>query len=559
MLLKSKHFSRYRDVALFLMKYGQKDLLQIPGLGLEQILHEHDGFFKRHVDATTGKSKELELAEDLEKLGPTFVKLGRLLATRPDFLPLSYLEDLSHLGENALPLSEQEVRAAVSVELNLPFESVFARFNPKPLSVSVIEQTHEAVLADGMHVVVKVQRPGVVSLITDDLEALDELATFYDQHIRSEDKFDVKSILEEGRRIILSELDYRQEAHNLRTLKDHLKELDKVIVRVPVDKYSTSAVLTIVHIDGSRINDVTRSGLLRSERARLAQQLFSAYLQQFLIDGFVDADPDPVNLLVTTDGKVALLDVGIVARIAPAVQEQLIQLLLSICEGRSENTAEYLIKLSHRIQNVDEEDFEKAVEEIVLLHRDMSGDQMLAIGKVFQSIGQASVKYGVSLPSEFAMLGTALLKLETAAHILDPQFNSNSFIYQKASGIMKQHIANALSASHVLHTVRETLDFAEKLPSKVNRILDLIASNRFAVTVHAVDEKVLISGFQKIANRITVGLVLCALIIGASLLMRVQTAFTIFGYPGLAIICFMAAAGFGFVLVVEILVTDKHG
>jgi predicted unusual protein kinase regulating ubiquinone biosynthesis (AarF/ABC1/UbiB family) len=250
------------------------------------------------------------------------------------------------------------------------------------------------------------------------------------------------------------------------------------------------------------------------------------------------------------------MDLGVVDRIAPAMQAKLIQLLLSINEARADHAADLLVSMCGRRKNFDETEFRSAISELVLAHRDSEPEQT-AIGQIFRGLLQTSSKCGATLPWELSELGAAMIKLDAVTNIIDANFNSRACVGRVVSQIMHKHIGAALSPAHIFHTVVETSQFLEALPAQVSSILDSIAHNNLKITVHAIDEHVLISGFQKIANRITVGLVLAALIIGAALLMRISTRFMIFGYPGLAMICFIAAAGFAFFLVISILVGDR--
>jgi ubiquinone biosynthesis protein len=569
-LLKPNHLKLYKDSVLLLIKYGQTDLAA--NSELKELLEQDKEFANgngngngtnRHKDAdgpsivATGvPPKSEELALDLEKLGPTFVKIGELLAKRPEFLPLSYREALANLSARTSALEFSQIKEIVEVEIGLPLTRAFRSFDQTPLSVSALDQSHKAILTDGKRVVVKVQRPQVRQRVLDDLEALEEFARFYDQHKVLGKNFDYHTVLADFSKIILAELDLRQEAHNLKTLGENLKHLDLIIVPSTIERYSTARILTMTYIDGRKITTANNSGLLRSERSKLAEQVMFAYVQQILVDGFVDATPSEENVLLTSEGKVALVGMGIVARIAPAMQQKLIQLLLSINEARSEHTAEAAIEIGNKKENFDEVAFQQRVKDLVLAHRDMTINQG-ELGAILQGIAQAAVQCGLSLPAEVAMLAGALCNLDGIVHALDPKFDTNAFIHKNVAPIMQRHMREALSPAHFFHTVLETTEFIEKLPGQVGKILDSVANNELKVTVHAIDEQVLISGFQKIANRITVGLVLAALIMGAAMLMRVQSNFTIFGYPGLAILCFLGAAGCGFGLVVEIFLSDR--
>jgi predicted unusual protein kinase regulating ubiquinone biosynthesis (AarF/ABC1/UbiB family) len=233
------------------------------------------------------------------------------------------------------------------------------------------------------------------------------------------------------------------------------------------------------------------------------------------------------------------------------------QLFVAINEGRTDDAVGLVISLGNRLADFDETGFKRAVSECILIHRDLPTEQ-LELGKVLIGIAQAAVKFGISLPSELAMIGTTLISVDHVTRILDPKFDPNAYVHAVVSEMIKQRMIKTFSPAHLFQNVVEATEFIEQLPGRVNRILDAVADNNLKVTVHAIDEQVLISGFQKIANRITLGLILAALIIGASMLMHVPSSFTILGYPGLAMLCFIGAAGGGFILVFEILLSDRR-
>jgi predicted unusual protein kinase regulating ubiquinone biosynthesis (AarF/ABC1/UbiB family) len=545
--LEPNQLQRYKEIGLLLWKYGQSDLGEI--IGSEDLF-----------DASFGKEaikpKLEELGADLEKLGPSFVKIGQLLARRPDLLPVPYVEVLSHLQEHFDPLPLSKVEEVFEAETGIRLCNAFVKFDATPVKVSASGQTHHAVLREGQEVIVKIQRPGVKEQVLEDLEILDKVAQFCDSHTQSGKRFDFSGALDQIRKAMLAELDYRQEAHNLRALKTNLKDLEMIVLPVPIDFYSSASVLTMSYIEGKKVSEIEKSELLTEERTKLAEQVFYAYLQQILVDGLVDAEPDPEKILLTKNHKLALLDLGIVARISPAMQEKLLQLLLDINEGRAEHLCEIVISIGQKRELFDEVSFRVAVSELVLTHRDMRIEQ-LGVGKVLLGIAHASATSGLTIPSEVSMLGTALLNMHNVAHMLAPHFDSKAFLRRNVSELTRRHVLQTFAPGNLFHNAIEAAELLEKLPGKVGKILDSIADNKLKVTVHAIDEQVLISGFQKIANRITVGLVLAALIIGASMLMRVQTKFSIWGYPGFAMLCFIVAAGFGCALVVEILISDR--
>src|ERR1035438_7437099 len=248
--LKPKHLKRYKDIALLLIKHGRSDVVKNAGL--------HNALeLDASVEAMAGESKADELAHDLEKMGPTFIKLGQLLSTRADFLPPAYIHALTRLQDKIDPFPFEEVEAIVSGELGVRISKAFSDFEAKPLATASLGQVHRAAMLDGRAVVVKVQRPGIREIIAEDLEVLEEIAGFLDKHTEWGKRYEFGKMLEEVRRSLWLELDYRQEARNLSTLGANLLEFPRVIVPAPIEDFTTSRVLTMEYIRGKKITELS--------------------------------------------------------------------------------------------------------------------------------------------------------------------------------------------------------------------------------------------------------------------------------------------------------------
>jgi ubiquinone biosynthesis protein len=547
--LKGQHLKRYRDIAALFMKYGHGDLVR--GAGMEDLVQDA----KASAPGETAKASDL--AADLEKMGPTFIKLGQLLSTRADLLPMPYMEALARLQDDVEPFPYMEAEAIIASELGVRLSKAFSEFEREPLAAASLGQVHRAVLRNGRPVAVKVQRPGIRERMAEDLAALAEIAAFADTHTEMGKKFAFVTMLEEFRKTLLRELDYQTEARNLQTLSENLSAYDRIVVPLPVEDYTTSRVLTIDFIRGHKItglNPVTRTEI---EGEALAEQLFRAYLQQILVDGFVHADPHPGNVFLTDDNRIALLDLGMVARITPGMQEHLLRLLIAVSEGRADEAATVSIALGQIRQGFDEPGFRRDVADLVAQNQNARVGQM-QVGRIVLMLARMSGERGIRVPPELTMLGKTLLNLDQIGRTLDPGFDPNAAIRRHAADLTRMRVRKSISPGNVFATLIEMKDFLEYLPRRVNRILDNVANNTFEVKVDAIDEKTLLEGFQKVANRITVGLILASLIVGASLLMQVETTFRILGYPGLAIVCFLAAAGGGVWLVLEIVMADRR-
>lgn len=546
--LKPQHLKRYQQIAWIFMKYGRSDLVKTTGL-TEALAAE-----QRVPPQEAAKANEL--ASDLEQLGPTFVKVGQLLSTRVELLPPPYLEALSRLQDKVEPFGFGEVEKIVSEELGVRLSKAFSHFEDQPMAAASLGQVHHATLRDGRPVAVKVQRPHIRERMVEDFEALGDIAEFLDAHTELGKRYEFCQLLEQFRRSLLQELDYRQEASNLTTLREKLRPFPRIVVPAPIADYCTSRVLTMEFVPGKKITELSPLAKMEFDGAALAEEMFRAYLEQILVHGFFHADPHPGNVFITPDYRIALLDLGMVGRIMPRLQEQLLQLLLAIAEGNGDEAANIAIKIGDRKEDFDSAQFTSRIADIVAREKSATVEQ-LQVGRLVLEVTQVAAESGVRVPPELSMLGKTLLNLDQVGRALAPEFDPNASIRRNAAEIMQQRLVRGLSPGNLFSGVLELKDLLARLPARLNKILDALSDNQFKVSVDAIDERTLIEGFQKVANRITMGLVLAALIVGAAMLMRVETSFRIWGYPGFAIIFFLVAAGGGIALLVNILFYDK--
>jgi predicted unusual protein kinase regulating ubiquinone biosynthesis (AarF/ABC1/UbiB family) len=309
------------------------------------------------------------------------------------------------------------------------------------------------------------------------------------------------------------------------------------------------------YIPGKKITDLSPLRLMEIDGPSLARELFRAYLKQILLDGFLHADPHPGNVFLTDDNQIALLDLGMVARLLPGFRDNVLRLLLAISEGRGEEAAEVTIRMGEPKDRFDKTEFTKRIGELVAEHADATLSRLNS-GQVVLEITKISADCWFRLPSEFTMVAKALLNLDRSVFTLDPNFEPTATIRQRSMEILQRNLMQSIAPANLIGGVVELKEFAEKLPGRVNKILDTIGNNEFKIDVDAIDEKVVLEGLQKVANRISLGLILAALIVGASMLMRVDTTFKILGYPGFAMIFFLLAAIAGIALAFTIISTD---
>lgn len=574
MKLSSTHLKRYREIAGLFWKYGRSDLVKQMGMeepeptdsararakdvgsNGEEGAFQDDENFQRHGKAKPKKAVTPEqLVDDLEAMGPTYVKLGQVLAGRPDLLPEAYRTALERLHDNVKPFAYEEVEKIVEQELGVRISKAFSEFKREPVAAASLGQVHEARLRDGRAVVVKIQRPNIRPVIANDFEVLNELARTLDAHTKVGRRYRFATIIEEFNLTIQNELNYEREAQNLITVGANLADFENIQVPQPILDYSTKNILTMEYVRGQKITAITPLARLEVDGARLCEDLFRAYLKQVLVDGIFHADPHPGNVFLTDRNRIALLDLGMVGHTAPHMQEDLLKVLLALSDGDSDGVADIVVATSEKTEEFDRNEFKRKIRQLVAQTRD-AGLAQIKVGQTLLEVCRGAAENGLFVPSELTLLGKTLMQLDEIGRILAPEWDPNAAVRRNVDEFMRQRMQKDITKGNVLSSILEMKGFLTALPVRLNRIMDAVTNSELEVKVKSVDAKVVMEGMQKIANRITTGLVLAALIIGASLLMRIQTPFRLFGYPGLAILCFLAAAAGAFYLVISILWQD---
>ena len=528
--------SRYAAVATLFLKYG-----------------------KNVGDTTNAEVPEAApaaLASDLEKLGPTFVKLGQVLSTRPDLLPPAYLEALTRLQDNVEPFPFADVQRIVEEELGARLSKAFSTFEERPIAAASLGQVHRAALRDGRRVAVKVQRPDIDKIVATDLEVINEIAQFLTTRTGAARNYDLVGMVDEFRRALEAEMDYLQEAGNLRLLGKNLEEFKVIVVPQPVEGYTSKRVLTMDYVSGTKVTKISPVAGLELERDVLADLLVRAYLKQIVIDGVFHADPHPGNVFVTDEGFLALIDLGMIGRISPQMQDRLLKLLLAISEGRGEEAADVAVTLGEKLPEFNEATFKRDIATLVgrIGHQSLADFQ---IGRVFLELSALINNNAMRAPADLTLLGKTLLHLDEVARALDPTLDVNEAIRRNGVDLMSRRMRKVVTSGSVIASVLEAKEFATKLPGRVNRVLDALAASELKMKVEVIDDGAIIDGLQKVANRITLGLILAAMIVSAAMVMRIDTTFRIMGYPGFAMILFTLAFVGAAYLAIQIIRHDR--
>lgn len=541
-------FSNYTKFISFIFKYWNSDVFKAAS---ENALNNENFDDSEH----DYKNPE-ELAEDLKNMGPTYVKLGQLLSTRPDLIPEPYLKALESLQDDVEEIPYSEVQKIVEEEIGQRISKAFENFEVQPLASASIGQVHLAVLRSGKKVAVKIQRPGVRKNFIEDLDTLKELTDVAVKHSKTAKKYAVDEILDELRFILLNELDYVKEAENLIALGENTRKYPKIVIPQPVEGYSTSKILTMDYIDGQKITSISPISRIETNYKPLVDELVAAYLKQIIFDGFAHADPHPGNVHLTKDNRIALMDLGMVAKFGPDLRENILKLLIAISKYNGEETANTLLKMSDYDKNADLAGFRKEINRLVLDSQNKTAKD-LQTGRLLIQMNKVAAEKSIKLPVELNILGKILMNMDQIVAVLTPDYDLQRAIERNVEKLMQKKMLQELKPENFFAEALEAKKLTEKLPERLNIITEKLANNEFEIKIDAIDEQRLTDGFQKVANRISIGVIIAALIIGAALLMRIPSTFTILGYPGLAMIFFCTAAVIGLWLVLRMMMKDE--
>ena len=493
------------------------------------------------------------LASDLEGLGATFVKLGQLLSTRHDLLPDDYTEALARLQDDVEPFPADQVHEVMETDLGARVTDLFANFDDTPLASASIGQVHRATTRSGREVVVKVQRPGVVEQVAGDMDALERVARLVDATSAGQ-RLGTQALLSQFRRVLADELDYRKEAAHLERFRELTADEPLLIVPAPLRDFCTARVLTMDYIEGRKVTTVGPLGLMDVDGPALAAALFGFTLTTMLSEGVLHADPHPGNLLLTPDGRLALIDLGMVAAVPRRVQSHLVRLLLAVAAGDGEQVADVLASWGQPLASWDATAFRDDVSHLV--NASMTLGSEAQAGSILVELARLSGDHGLRPPPEMALVGKALLNLDQSTKHLDPDFRPDAAIREHLPRILTTTMMPSAAALAV--GALDSKEFLENLPGRANRVLDALANGELTLTVNAFDEDRLLHHSQRLINRLTVGMILAALTLAAALMMRVPGGPRLFGYPALAVVFFLVAALAGLGLAGWILVTDRE-
>jgi len=496
-----------------------------------------------------------QFVRDLEALGPTFVKLGQMLSTRPDIVPQEFASALERMQENVQPIPAERVRQIFEEEIGVSVSKAFASFDEAPLGCASLAQVHRAVLRSGAEVAVKVQKPEVAAQVRSDLEVLRSFASAADRLTPLGRRVRFADWLNEFAKTIIAELNYEAEAENLVRFGQHLAPFPELWVPQPIWDFTSRRVLTMEMAHGVRVDAIPPVRRTEQSMAPLASALIRGYLDQMFVHGEIHADPHPGNLRVTDDSRLAIFDLGMVAHVPPRLRERLLKLLFAAVDGRGEEVADETIALSTRLEDYDEERYLREVGQMIARY---AAHDTTTEGQVVLELVRIATATGLRTPPELSLLGKTLLNLETVSRMLSPSLDIRRIVERHLQHVMRARLRKSMSAANLASEAMEVQSLLREAPRRVGDILSLVAENRLQMKVVGLEESRLMESLQKIANRVAAGIVTAALILASSQMMRIETGLKLWGYPAIAMVLFLLGVILGLGIVASAMLFDRR-
>ncbi|MEN6328494.1 MAG: AarF/ABC1/UbiB kinase family protein [Syntrophomonas sp.] len=506
------HLPRYREIANILIKHGFGSIFdRLPRFGFRN---------RKEHEITSGKpganNMARRLREAMEELGPTFIKLGQLLSTRPDLLPPEYINEMEKLQNEVPPFSHEKLLEILKSE-GVDLQRDFSWFNPEPLAAASIAQVHEAVLKNGQKVVLKVKRPGIERTMESDLDILIELSYLLERRNNWARMYRISEIIMELGQALRNELDFRKEARNADIFHRNFQGDENVIIPRVIWEYSSSGVLTLEYVEGVKISDFINLKKGNYDMRKIAGHLVEALFKQIYEHGFLHADPHPGNIAITAGEKIIFYDFGQVGIVDEIIKEKGINLIVNMMRYDTNGVSRALLDIGIGSQYVNQEELRRDVSRLQQKYYGLPLAE-INVGEALRELIDLSMKYQMRLPAELSLMVKMLMTVENLVAQLDPQLSIVDIAEPYGKKLM---IKRFLPENLKRETAEFILDYVRLLkafPREFDNLLRILEAGELKIKMEHGNLKPLIARADIISNRVSLAIILASIIVGTSLL-----------------------------------------
>ena len=546
-----RNLNRYRQILTVLFKYGFDDVIdmlkidQYIEIGLQMITRKRGEPLER-------LSRAVRVRMALEELGPTYIKMGQILSTRPDLVPVDFIRELSRLQDTVPPFSFSDVCRIIQHETGRSVEELFAQVDAKPLASASIGQVHRARLKDGDEVAVKIQRPGIRKIVEVDLEIMLHLATLAERHIEELTHHRPVKIVEEFARSIEKEMDYTLEATSMERVARSFLHDETIYIPKVYREITTQRVLTAELVDGTKISRLDQLDQNGFDRKLITRRGADILLTQIFQHGFFHADPHPGNLFVLPNNVICMIDFGMMGSVDRQTREIFVELVDAVVRRDEPRTTQVLLKLTLWDQEPDLRLLGKDVADFMGEHL-YKPLKEIEVGKLLHDMLELATHHRLRIPPEIFLMLKAISTVEGLALTLDPDFDmvthSEPFIRQ----VRLSRFSPRRLGSDAMSLFGQYVDFIQEFPKDLLEITRTIRQKKFTFMLELKNMETMLSTHDQISNRISFSIIIAALIIGSALIVISRTPPLFHGISLIGIIGFLAAAVMGVWLLVAII------
>jgi ubiquinone biosynthesis protein len=550
-----RHLNRYRHILAVLLKHGFGDLVE--SLKIDQYLEVGLQLIsKKKTMREERLTRPQRVRMALEELGPTYTKLGQVLSTRPDLIPVEFIEELTKLQDSVPPFAFLEAEAMIQRELGASSMKLFERIDPEPSASASIAQVHRARLKNGEEVALKLQRPGIRTLIEVDLEIMLHLATLAERHVEELALHRPVKIVEEFARTLEREIDFRIEATHIERIAQGFLDDPTVYIPAVYREYGTSRILTTEYVEGIKISDIEQLDASGYDRRLLCARGADIVLKQVFQHGFFHADPHPGNIFALPGNVICLVDFGMVGIVDRQTREIFVELVDSVVRRNESRAAQVLLRLTTWDEQPDLRELERDLSDFMgrHLYRPL---REIEVGKLLQDLLQIATRFRLRSPPDIFLMLKAISTVEGVGRMLDPEFD----MIAQATPFIQKAIMDRFKPQRLSEDLGDLAlrlyQFLHQFPKDMLDLAELLRRQKLSLQIEHRGFEKLLATHDQISNRISFAIIIAALIVGSALIILSKTPPLVYGIPLIGIIGFLAAACMGFWLLVAILKKGK--